>query len=67
MSGKIPDNSKFCKLGWFKLVMFHDETDPFPDDVLKLGHYLGLSIDIGQAMTVKILTGNGQVLHRSTY
>ena len=35
--------------------------------MLKLDHYLGPNIDIGQAMTAKILTENGQVLHRSTY
>ena len=46
--------------------MFQDETAMFPDDVLKLGPYLGSSIDFGQAMTAKILTENGQVLHRST-
>ena len=47
--------------------MVQDETAPFPDDVLKLGHYDGPSIDIGPAMTAKILTENGQVLHWSTY
>ena len=47
--------------------MFQDETAPFPDDVLKLGHYLGPSIDIGPAMAAKILTEHGQVLHSSTY
>ena len=35
--------------------------------MLKLGPYLGPSIDVGPAMTMKILTENGQVLHRSTY
>ena len=44
-----------------------DETSPFSDDVLKLGHYLGPSIDIGSSMTAKILKENEQVLHRSTY
>ena len=34
--------------------------------MLKLGYYLGPSIDVGPAMTSKILTENGQVLHRST-
>ena len=47
--------------------MFRVETALFPDDVLKLGCYLGSSIDVGPAMTAKILTENGQVLHRSTY
>ena len=35
--------------------------------MLKLGHYLGPSIDVGQAMTAKILTENGQMLLSSTY
>ena len=47
--------------------MFCDETAPFPDDALKLGCYLGPSIDVGPAMTAKILMKNGQVLHRSMY
>ena len=38
----------------------------FPDDVLKLGHYLGPSIDVGPAMTANILTQNRKVLHRLT-
>ena len=59
MSGETSDISQFCKLEWFKWVMFHDETTPFPDDVLKLGCYLGPSIDVGPAMTAKILTENG--------
>ena len=47
--------------------MFHDETVPFPDEVLKPGQYLEPTIDVDQAMTVNILMENGQVLHRSTY
>ena len=46
--------------------MLQDETAIFLDNVLKLGHYLGPSIDVGSAMTMKILTKNGEVLHRST-
>ena len=67
MSVKAADIRQFYKLEWFKWVMFPDETVSFPDDVLKLGHYLGQSIDVGPAMTMRILTENGQVLHRSTY
>ena len=39
----------------------------FPNDMLKLGHYIGPSRDVGPAMTTEILTENGQVLHISTY
>ena len=35
--------------------------------MLKLGHYLGPSIDESPAITTKIFSENGQVLHRSTY
>ena len=35
--------------------------------MLKLGRFLGPSIDVGPAMTTKILTEKGQVLNRSTY
>ena len=35
--------------------------------MLKLGHNLGPSIDVGPVMITKILAENGQVLHRSTY
>ena len=65
MSGETSDISQFCKQEWFEWVMFWDETAPFLDDVLKLGHFLGSSIDIVQAMTAKIVRENGQVLHRS--
>ena len=47
--------------------MFWDETAPFPDYMVKLGIYLGTRIDVGPAMTAKILTQNGQVHYRSTY
>ena len=67
MSCESSDISQFCKQELFEWDMFQHETAPFPDDVLKLGHYLELSINISSAMTAKILTKNGQVLHRSNY
>ena len=67
MSGENSDINQFCELEWFQWVMFRDETAPFPDDALKSGSYVGPSIDVCLAMTTKILTKNGQVLHRSTY
>ena len=47
--------------------MFWDETAPYPDDYLKLGQYLGLSIDIGPAVTAKTIKENSQVFRRSMY
>ena len=65
MSGETPNINQFSELEWFKWVKFHDETFPFQDDVLKLGHFLQPIIDVGPAMTMKNLTHNGQVLHGS--
>ena len=67
MSGKTSEISQFCELEWFKWTLICDETAPFPDNVLKLGHYLVPSIGKGSAMSPKIFTQNGQMLHRSTY
>ncbi len=56
MSGKTDNISQFCELGWYKWVKFCSTTVSFPEDPLVLGKYLGPSIDIGRAMTTKILT-----------
>ena len=43
--------------------MFCHEIAPFPDDILKLGHYVGPI----PTMTTKILMKNGHLLQKSTY
>ena len=67
MSDEASYINQFCKLECFEWVIFHDETAPSPDDVQKLGCYLGPSIDVGPTMTAKIFMENRQVLHRSMY
>ena len=67
MSGETSYITQFYKIEWIKQVMFHNKAAPFPDNVLTLGYCLGPSIDVGTAMTSKILIQKGQVLHRSTY
>ncbi len=67
MSGKTADISQFFELGWYAQVKFCCSTVSFPDNLLVLGKYLGPSIDIGHAMTAKILTPTGKVVHHSTY
>jgi len=46
--------------------MFRDTAIPFPEDKMVLGRDLGPAIDIGPAMSRKILKENGQVVIRST-
>ena len=45
MSGEASYISQLCLLECFEWVIFSDEASPFPDDMLKVGHYLGPSID----------------------
>ena len=67
MSGETSDISTFCQHDWYEWIKFRDTTIDFPEDKVVLGRYLGPSIDVGPAMTAKILKANGEVVHRSTY
>jgi hypothetical protein len=67
VSGETPDISQLCELGWYEWCKYRDVAAPFPQDKQVLGRYLGPSVDIGPAMTAKILKANGQVIHTSTY
>jgi hypothetical protein len=66
MSGETSDISQLCELGWYEWCKFRDVVAPFPQDKMKLGRYIGPSVDIGPAMTAKVLKSNGQVIHTST-
>ncbi|KAL7526268.1 LOW QUALITY PROTEIN: hypothetical protein ACHAXR_003858, partial [Thalassiosira sp. AJA248-18] len=65
MKGTTADISPYCEYAWFEWVMFLDD-DTWPNEKLKLGRYLGPSIDVGCAMTAKILKSNGEFVPRST-
>jgi transposase len=53
--GNTADISALSLFGWFKWVMFRDTVATYPDDKMVLGRDLGPAIDIGPAMTRKIL------------
>jgi len=67
MSGQTSDISIWVQHEWYEWIKFRDTAISFPDDKEVLGRYLGPSIDVGPAMTAKILKANGEVVHRSTY
>ena len=67
MSGETSDITTFCEFGWYQWVYFRDTSVTFPGDKLVLGRYCGPSIDVGPALTAKIMRNNGQQVHRSTY
>jgi hypothetical protein len=67
MTGQTVDISQFFELGWYEWCMYHDSAISFPEDQLVLGRWLGPSIDVGPAMTGKILKNNGNTRHVSAY
>ncbi|KAI2490354.1 Reverse transcriptase (RNA-dependent DNA polymerase) [Fragilaria crotonensis] len=66
VSGETADISPFALFAWYEWVMFRDTSVSYPDDPMVLGRDLGPAIDIGPAMTRKILKANGKVVYRST-
>ena len=67
MSGETSDISQFCEFAFYDWIMFRDQPVAFPDGNPVLGRYLGPAIDVGPALTAKILKANGEVVYRSTY
>ena len=66
-SGTTADISALCELGWYEWIKFRDTEPSFPEDKEVLGRYLGPALDVGPAMTAKILKANGERVYRSTY
>ena len=66
VSGETADISPFASFKWYEWVYFRDTAVAFPEPQMVLGRDIGPAIDIGPAMTRKILKDNGQVVYRST-
>ncbi len=66
MSGETADISPFATFRWNEWVLFRDTSVTYPDDTTVLGRDLGPAIDIGPAMTRKVLKANGKLVYRST-
>jgi Reverse transcriptase (RNA-dependent DNA polymerase) len=66
VSGETADISPLAQFKWYEWVMFRDTSVTYPDAPMVLGRDLGPAIDIGPAMTRKILKSNGKVVYRST-
>jgi hypothetical protein len=60
------DISTIAEYAWYEWVKFRDTAAKFPVSKIQLGRYLGAAIDIGSAMTRKILKRNGMVMYRSS-
>jgi hypothetical protein len=67
VSGQTADISLFIEYAWFDWIIYYDQVVSFPDLKEQLGWWLGPAIDLGPAMTAKILKANGQVEYNSTH
>jgi hypothetical protein len=60
------DISTIAEYAWYEWVKFRDTASKFPVSKIQLGRDLGAVIDIGPAMTCKVLKQNGSVMYRSS-
>ena len=67
LSGQTADISPFVEHAWYDWIYWWDTRSKMPEPREVLGRWLGPAIDIGPAMTSKILKENGQVIYSSTY
>jgi hypothetical protein len=62
--GETVDIYTISEYAWYEWVKFRDTAANFPVSKIQLGRDLGASIDIGPAMTRKILKQNGSSMYR---
>jgi hypothetical protein len=62
VKGETVDISTIAEYAWCEWVKFRDTAAKFPVSKIQLGRYLGVAIDIGPAMMLKILNNNGSVM-----
>ena len=67
LSGKTADISPFVEHEWYDFVKCFDHGGTFPEPKEVHGRWLGPSMDIGPAMSSKIIKPNGQIINLSSY
>ena len=66
MHGMSADISDICEFEFYEWVMFNDSQATLPETKFHVGRWLGPAVDVGSALTYKILISNGQVVQLST-
>jgi hypothetical protein len=67
VSGQTADISPFVEYSWYEWVKYYDKTASFPNPKELIGRWLGPTLDLGPAMTAKILKANGNIEYNSTH
>ena len=64
--GDTPDISAYLQFQFYEKVLYLDPTETFPATKEKPGYWLGISHNVGDSLTFKILTDSTEeVIHRS--
>ena len=66
LSGQTADISPYVEHGFYDWVKYYDVPAGFPQSKEVYGRWLGPAIDVGPAMTAKILKKNGHEIYTST-
>ena len=67
ISGQTADISPFVEFEWYDWIKIWDSEASFSHSKEVYSQWLGPSLDIGPAMTSKVLRQNGKVVYVSTY
>ena len=68
MMGDTADISTIAYHAWYDCIKFYDPFGKqFPEEKIYLVQYLGMAIDVGPALTAKVLKSNFEVVHCFTY
>jgi len=62
MNGMSADISDTCEFEFYEWVMFNDSQATFPETKFHVGCWIGPAVDVGSALTYKILKSNGHVV-----
>ena len=65
MSGQTGNISSLCEFEWYQWVMLFQPKETYPEDKMFIGRWLIPAIDVGTAMTYKILSPDDGYVCRS--
>ena len=66
MLGETADISFIAEFEWFQWVIDYNSTEVYPNAKVVIGGYLGPAINVGTAMTYKILLPNRDYVCRAS-
>ena len=66
LTGQTPDISKFLHFSFYEPVYYHPYNDSFPSGSNEeQGWWVGIALNVGDALTYKILTKKKKIIYRS--